>query len=90
MMKYKAEDERSSHRSLEYKHFKPPEFIVTNFRILNGMYSLLLRNRSHAEVFGRLREYGRLLIQMQFERIKRDSEFVNETQKNPHGVLPRP
>lgn len=61
MMKYKAEDERSSHGSLEYKHFEPSEFIVTNFRILNGMYSLFLRNRSHAEVFGRLREYGRLM-----------------------------
>lgn len=33
---------------------------------------------------------GAKKIVMEFERFKRDSGFVNETQKKPDGVLPRP
>jgi hypothetical protein len=58
---YKAEEENIDHGPMEYRHFEPPEFIVTNFQILNAMYSLFLRDKTFAELFGRLRDYRRLM-----------------------------
>jgi Nuclease-related domain len=60
MDKYRAEEHETS-TQLKYKHFEPPEFIQVNFKILNAIYAIFLRNNSYAEVFGRLRDYKRLM-----------------------------
>ncbi len=61
MERYKAEEQSVSNAQTKYRHFNPDEFITTNYKVLNGIYAVFLRNNTHAEVFGRLREFGRLI-----------------------------